>query len=123
VSWGEPREPDHDHDAAWPGVIPGPAPARVFDRPHPADLLDGAGRPVAVSARGEVDAEPATLRCRALPAGGGPIEAAAGPWPHALRWWDRSARRRCAHWQVVVGGVACLVALEAGAAVVTAVYD
>ncbi len=123
VSWGEAREPLHDGQASWPGAIPGPAPARVFDPPYPAELLDGHGRAVMVSARGEVGAEPVTLRCPALPAGGGRIEAAAGPWPHDLRWWDRVAHRRCATWQVLVEGVACLVTVEGGAALVTAVYD
>jgi protein ImuB len=123
VPWGEPREPSRDDQATWPGAIPGPAPARVFDPPYPAELLDGDGRPVTVSARGEVGAEPVALRCPGLGAGGGRIEASFGPWPHVLRWWDRTTRRRCAHWQIVVGGVACLVALEGGAAFVTAVYD
>ena len=123
VPWGEPREPLHDEQATWPGMLPGPGPARVFDPPHPAELLDRAGRPVTASARGETVTEPVTLRCRVLPAGGGRIDAYVGPWPHALRWWDRAARRRCAHWQVLVEGVACLVALEGGAALVTAVYD
>lgn len=123
VSWGEPREPSRDVGARWPGAIPGPAPARVFDPPYPAELLDGHGRPVTVSARGEAGAEPVTLLCPALPAGGGRIEASGGPWPHVLRWWDRATRRRCASWQVIVGGVACLVTLEGGVALLTAVYD
>jgi protein ImuB len=123
VPWGEPREPLRDPLASWPGAIPGPAPARVFDPPWPAELLDATGRAVTVSARGEAGAEPATLWCPALPGGGGRIEASVGPWPHVVRWWDRTARRRCVSWQVLVGGVVCLVALEGGAALVTAVHD
>jgi protein ImuB len=123
VPWGEPRVPVRDVQEAWPGAVPGPAPARVFDPPHPAELLDAAGCPVTVSARGETITEPVTLRCRVLPRGGGRIEASAGPWPHDLRWWDRAAHRRCAHWQFVVGGVACIVMLDGGVALMTAVYD
>ena len=107
--------------------MPGPAPARVHDPPLAAALLDAAGRPVVVSGRGEASAAPARLVLRGLPDGGGPVTAWAGPWPHDLRWWDRSARRRRALWQVVVdrdqGDLACLVAVEGEAAFVEAVYD
>ena len=112
----------------WPGVVPGPAPARVFDPPVAAELVDAAGAPVTVSGRGEPSATPAGLRCAALPGGGGPLVAWNGPWAHDLRWWD--ARRRRALWQVVVAGewrddvgVACLVVLEHGHAAVEAIYD
>ena len=130
VPWGEPRpEPGRGADALppWPGAVPGPAPARVFDPPVPAELVDAAGAPVAVSGRGEPSAPPAGLRCAALPDGGGPLAAWSGPWVHDVRWWD--ARRRRALWQVVVesgadgAGVACLVVLERGRTAVEAVYD
>lgn len=125
VPWGEPR--DRIDARPWPGAVPGPPPARVFDPPAPAELVDVAGAPVAVSGRGEPSALPAGLRCAALPNGGGPLVAASGPWAHDLRWWD--ARRRRALWQVVVesgldgAGVACLVVLERGRTAVEAVYD
>jgi protein ImuB len=130
VPWGEPREEGSSAGGAgaapWPGTVPGPAPARVHPEPVPAELLDAGGAPVRVSGRGEASAEPARLRCAALPGGGGAVTAWAGPWLHDLRWWTR-ARRRRAIWQMVVGdgedGVACLVALEHGRATVEAVYD
>jgi protein ImuB len=137
VPWGERRpEPGRESEARpWPGAVPGPAPARVFDPPVPAELVDAAGAPVVVSGRGEPSAPPAGLRCAVLPDGGGPLVAWSGPWAHDLRWWD--ARRRRALWQVVVGsavdaagesagegaGVACLVVLERGRTAVEAVYD
>jgi protein ImuB len=127
IPWGEPRDlPDSAH-SPWPGAVPGPAPARVYDPPVPAELVDADGAPVAVSGRGEPSAPPAGLRCAVLPDGGGPLVAWSGPWAHDLRWWD--ARRRRALWQVVVGGgapgsgVACLVVLERGRTAVEAVYD
>ncbi|MGC1513729.1 MAG: DNA polymerase Y family protein [Acidimicrobiales bacterium] len=138
IPWGEPL--GHDGTGprvrraarsrempSWPGSIPPPSPARVFDPPLPAELLDAGGRPVAVSARGEPTGTPAQLRCRALPGGGGSITAWEGPWLHDLRWWQASSRRRRAWWRVLVGdethGIACLVAIEHGRAGVEAIHD
>jgi protein ImuB len=132
VPWGEPREPERPLLSAgerppWPGALPPPAPTRLFDPPLPAELLDADGRPVIVSGRGEASAAPARLRCRALRDGGGVVVAWAGPWPHDLRWWDRTARRRRVLWQIVTGSgegtVACLVALEGSRAGLEALYD
>lgn len=132
VPWGEPREPERPLRSAgeqpsWPGALPPPAPARLFDPPLPAELLDADGRPVIVSGRGEASAAPARLQCRALRDGGGAVVAWAGPWPHDLRWWDRAARRRRVLWQIVTespaGNVACLVALEGSRAGLEALYD
>jgi protein ImuB len=126
VPWGEPRA--EVPPAPWPGVITGPAPARVFAGAVPAALLDERGEPVRVSGRGEASSAPAELRCDALPGGGGPVTAWAGPWLHDSRWWDRATRRRRALWQVVVVTgdeceAACLVAVEGGRAAMEAVYD
>jgi protein ImuB len=109
--------------AEWPGAVPAPAPARVFSPPRPAELLDAAGRAVTVSGRGEASAAPQRLASPALPGGGGPVEAWAGPWLQDLRWWDQPARRRRALWQIVAAGVACLVSVESGEAHLEAVYD
>ena len=132
VPWGEPREPERPLRSAgerpsWPGAVPPPAPTRLFDPPLPAELLDADGRPVIVSGRGDASAAPARLRCRGLRDGGGPVVAWAGPWPHDLRWWDRTQRRRRVLWQIVTesadGTVACLVALEGSRAGLEALYD
>ena len=129
MPWGEPRDElvdasTRDPAAPWPGAVPGPSPARVFDPPLPAELLDADGAPGHRVGRGEPSASPAVLRCAALPGGGGPVVAVGGPWPHDVRWWDRTGRRRRVVWQVVVGRddgddtdqVACLVAVEPGRA-------
>ena len=140
VPWGDPREPARLLDAVpapgasvrevppWPGAIPAPAPARVFEPPPPAELLDAAGEVVTVSGRGDPSAPPARLRCATLHGGGGEIAAWAGPWAHDARWWDRRARTRRAYWQVLVAApdgerVACLVAVTAGHAALEAIYD
>ena len=140
VPWGDPREPARPLAAVpspgtnalevppWPGAIPTPSPARVFDPPLPAELLDESGRPVTVSSRGDPSGVPARVRCRALPGDGGAVCSWAGPWPHDARWWDPRARSRGAHWQLLVTGpngdtVACLVAVAAGRAALAAIYD
>jgi protein ImuB len=132
VPWGEPREPERPLRSAgeqpsWPGAVPRPSPTRLFDPPLPAELLDADGRPVVVSGRGVASAPPAWLRCRAFSDGGGVVVAWAGPWPHDLRWWDRTQRRRRVLWQIVTesadGTVACLVALEGSRAGLEALYD
>ena len=81
VPWGEARDDAPTASTAsppWPGAVPGPAPARVFDPPVPADLLDADGAPVTVSGRGEPSASPAGLWCAALPVA-------------AARWWGGAA--------------------------------
>jgi len=139
VPWGEPRdEPGTGQGtgsregvaAPWPGAVPGAPPARVYPEPVPAELLDADGADVRVSGRGEATAEPAWLRCRLLPGGGGRVLASTGPWAHDLRWWDRLTRRRRVLWHVVVAAVedatspvACLTSVEGGKATVEAVYD
>lgn len=127
VPWGDARDEPIDPAAVWPGAVPGPAPARVYDPGVPAELLDADGRPVAVSGRGEATHPPARLTCPVLPGGGGPVRGWAGPWVHDVRWWDRRGRRRRALWHVVVGvdgdEVACLVGIEAGRATIEALYD
>jgi len=128
VPWGEPREVElplavGSEVAAWPGALPPPFPARVFDPPVPAELVDVGGNAIAVNGRGEQPRPPTHVRCRALPAGGGAVRAWAGPWPYDVRWWDVRARRRGARWQVVVNNVACVVVVEGGRAAVEAIYD
>jgi protein ImuB len=136
VPWGEPREPAPHapigpvagpvavETPPWPGAIPGPAPARVLAPPVAATFVDGRGRAVVVSARGDLSAPPARVECVVLPRGGGAVTAWAGPWAQDVRWWDRATRARRITWQVVVDDtVACLVQVERGTAAVTAVYD
>ena len=112
--------------APWPGTVPGPAPARVFDPPLPADLRRRRRRPG--HRLGTRRAVGPTRRAvvRGASRRGRSARGVGGPWPHDLRWWDH--RRRRALWQVVVdagdgAGVACLVVLERGRAAVEAIYD
>lgn len=99
----------------WPGQLPRPSPARVLVEPVAVTLVDRLGRPVSVSGRGEVSAEPALLSMSAgtRSAGTRSIAAWAGPWPLEDRWWDPVNQRRRARLQVVLDdGTAHLLVIE-----------
>jgi protein ImuB len=108
--------------APWPGRLPTPAPAIVHPVPVLAGVLDDHDRPVRVSGRLRVSADPARLSID-----GGPlveVVAWAGPWPTDERWWDPHERRRRARFQVLLAdGTAHLVFVEGGCWWLEATYD
>ena len=136
VPWGDPlpvnsrnwgAEAPHSRAEAqesepWPGRVPPPSPATVHAASLPAEVVDGAGAPVAVTARMAATGVPARVSV-----GGGAwtdVVAWVGPWPVDERWWDPPARRRRVRWQVVTAdGLARLLALEGGRWSVEATYD
>lgn len=106
--------------APWPGRLPSPAPAVLFEQPLPASLVDPDGAEVEVTAAGLTSAVP----CR-LSVAGGRWQAAtawAGPWPSDERWW--SVRRRRARMQLVTEtGRAYLLVREGAGWWVEGAYD
>jgi protein ImuB len=106
----------------WPGQVPPPSPALVWDPPVSAAVVDHEGRPVGVDGRGMVTGTP-----RRLSIGGGRwrrLSGWAGPWLYDERWWDPVGHRRRARFQMTLDdGTAHLVALEAGQWWVEATYD
>jgi protein ImuB len=97
----------------WPGQLPAPSPVIVLTRKLPAELLDAAGCPVAVTGGGIASAAPARLSVA-----GGPwseVVGWAGPWPADERWWSKRGRSRQARVQVVTAvGPAYLLARRHG---------
>jgi protein ImuB len=132
VPWGDPREPARPRGPVrspagaevppWPGRVPPPSPATVHVDPLPAEVVDGDGQAVAISARGHISGGP-----RRVSVSGGAwsdVVAWAGPWPADERWWDPCAHRRRARLQVqLADGGTHLVALERGRWCVEATYD
>jgi protein ImuB len=139
VPWGDPRQPARpgaptnspaqkptqkrtmgaaaNEVPPWPGHLPQPAPALVWRRPASAQLQDGDGQTVTITARGEMSAPPATLNR---------VEVAswAGPWPTEERWWDGQSSRRRARVQLCLAdGTAHLAVLEGSQWWVEASYD
>jgi protein ImuB len=106
----------------WPGHLPEPSPATVWNPPRSACLIDAAGRPVQVSSRGFVSAPPARLTIDDEVSQS--VTGWSAPWPLEERWWDKERSRRCARFQIVTeSGDAYLVVVETGRWWVHATYD
>jgi protein ImuB len=111
VPWGDRPLVTRDPKKPWPGSLPPPAPATVYELPRQIAVQDARGRPVAVDERGELSAPPAVM----LSGTGArrPLTAWAGPWPLEERWWDAAAARSTNRFQAVDGeGVAWLLVLD-----------
>jgi len=121
VPWGQVGQVARRVDRPWPGRLPDPAPATVLTPPEPVRLLDAAHRDVVVTERLHVSAAPTWLALTGEDAA--PVDAWAGPWPLAERWWSEDASRR-AYLQVALrDGRAFLVASRRGEWALEAVYD
>ena len=99
VPFGDELVPAADPTLPWPGRLPAPAPATVFDERPVVTLTDRDGTAVDVTDRGEFTAAPAVLswgnrqwRLRGW----------AGPWPVDERWWDVATAHRAARAQVLL---------------------
>jgi protein ImuB len=111
VPWGDRPLVARDPKKPWPGALPPPAPATVYELPRQLSVQDARGRPVAVDDRGELSAPPAMM----LVSSGSrrTVTAWAGPWPLEERWWDAAAARSAHRFQAVDGeGVAWLLVLD-----------
>ncbi|TNC35435.1 DNA polymerase Y family protein [Mumia zhuanghuii] len=136
VPWGDPPTAERAASPPWPGSMPAPAPATVYDPPRPAQVVGASGQQVAVSERGMVTAAPARFGVEGLDTAAPsslaarsaerlqPVAAWAGPWPVDERWWDAEQAVRAARFQVVgVDGSAWLLRVSDGAWCVEARYD
>lgn len=148
LPWGQELTEERRLAHPWPGRIPDPPPATVLVTPAPAQVLDAGGAPVSIDRRLGLSAPPTWVRLEAdpndeaaraanrHPASGHvgrvkgpvwdrprPVEAWAGPWPIAQRWWSADASRR-AYMQVMLrDGPAVLLAFTGGEWVLEGVYD
>jgi protein ImuB len=121
IPFGEKTEPRLRAGQPWPGRVRGTAPGLVFPAAREAEVTDDAGRAVTVSGRCAVSAAPARLAVRGEPPRR--VTGWAGPWPLSERWWDPSAARRRARFQLVTeDGRAWLAVLQDGRWLVEAGY-
>jgi protein ImuB len=112
VAWGDRPVLARDPRRPWPGAVPPPHPATVYEIPRQITVEDVRGRPVAVTERGVLSASPAVL---VSPTGARrDLTAWAGPWPLEERWWDPQTAREAQRFQMVdVHGEAWLLVLDA----------
>lgn len=75
----------------WPGALPDPPPATVYELPRPLRVEDAHGRPVTIDGRGRVSAAPAVIVSQT--GSRRELTAWAGPWPLEERWWDPATAR------------------------------
>jgi protein ImuB len=124
VPWGDapPSAARLAADRPWPGSLPAPAPATVYEPPRAASVLTAEGAAVGVDRRGRVSGTPAWLTFD--PPARRRVTAWAGPWPIRQRWWDPVRARRLDRFQVVdEHGDGWLLLLEQQRWVVEARYD
>ncbi len=100
VPWGERRTPADGHDAPWPGRLPAPSPATVYERPPSASVTGVDGDEVDLTDRNELTRPPH----RVAVGGGIPrrVLGWAGPWVVQARWWAPDGAGTHARIQVVL---------------------
>ena len=122
VPFGDAEIPLRPADRPWPGRIPPPSPATVYQDPWPVRITDGSGAPVTVTGRAQVSGLPVRLA-----ADDGPplaVVSWAGPWPVTERWWDPPRARRLARFQIVTeDGSAWQAVVQGGHWLIEASYD
>lgn len=122
VPWGDRPLVARDPRRPWPGALPPPAPATVYELPRSITVHDARGRAVSIDERGELSAPPAVMVSQT--GSRRELTAWAGPWPLDERWWDAAAARSASRFQVVDGeGMAWLLVLDAGGWWAEARYD
>ena len=122
VPFGDAADPPFPGDQPWPGRLPAPAPATICPAAVAAEVSDGSGAAVTISARAMISAPPARLS-----AGGEPglaITSWAGPWPVSERWWRPDSASRKARFQLVTeDGSAWLATVQGGRWLIEASYE
>ena len=120
VPWGD-RPVTSDRARPWPGSLPDPLPATVFERALPLAVVDRDGDMVAVDGRGELTATPVAL---VSSTGSRGVRSWAGPWPVVEREWDAVRARRAHRFQVVdATQTAWLLVCDGGEWLVEGRYD
>jgi len=122
VPWGDRPLVARDPRRPWPGALPPPAPATVYELPRQIAVHDARGRTVAVDERGMLSAPPAVMVSQT--GSERRLTAWAGPWPLDERWWDPAAARTASRFQVVdAQGEAWLLVLDGEGWWATGRYD
>lgn len=87
--WGDAPPRQARLDQPWPGALPGPAPATVFERAQPAQVCACDGSAVTVDPRGRLSGTPSSWRPAHDRSAQRQIVAWNGPWPVRQHWWQK----------------------------------
>jgi protein ImuB len=113
VAWGDRAALARPPQQPWPGQLPAPAPATVFETRHPVHVLTADGDAVRVDDRGMLSAPPARFSTAGTGKQLRQVTAWAGPWPVQERWWETASARAVNRFQIVDSdGTAWLLVLE-----------
>jgi protein ImuB len=113
VPWGDRVSTPPRQEQPWPGHLPAPAPTTVFQTPRPVTVLQGAGQPIDVDARGSMTGTIEWFSATDSMSDLQPVTGWAGPWPVTERWWDSAHSRRINRFQVLdADGTAWLLVLD-----------
>ncbi|GAB3577701.1 DNA polymerase Y family protein [Calidifontibacter terrae] len=86
--WGDAPPVDRLAGRPWPGALPGPQPATVFETAQPAIVRSGDDTEVTIDARGNLSAPPGFWRPAHDRSRLRRIVAWNGPWPIRQHWWQ-----------------------------------
>ncbi|WAL69885.1 DNA polymerase Y family protein [Amycolatopsis cynarae] len=112
VPWGDRRARESAPEEPWPGRLPAPSPATVFEQAVPARVLDAAGEPVRLTRRRELAAPPVAV---GLPGETPrPVLDWAGPWRAGARPGAAGPSREQVRIQAVLAGEPELAVLLTG---------
>lgn len=111
-----------DASRGWLGELPVPAPTTVHDPPIQIEILDRNHRPVRISSRGIIEAEPSwAVLPRQAPLA---VRGWSGPWLLDERWWQHEQHRREVRMQITFAdGRAVVATCRQGAWAILASYD
>ena len=113
VPWGDRATGAAGAKQPWPGSLPAPAPATVFETRRRVGVFSSDGEPIRVDDRGTVTAQVALFSATGSIRDAHEVSAWAGPWPILERWWDAHQHRNIQRFQVVdAEGTAWLLMLD-----------
>jgi protein ImuB len=113
VPWGDRATGAAGAKQPWPGSLPAPAPATVFEARRTVGVFSSGGEPIRVDDRGTVTAQVALFSATGSIRDAREVSAWAGPWPILERWWDARQHRSIQRFQIVdADGTAWLLMLD-----------
>lgn len=96
--WGDRTTHQRQPGQPWPGRLPHPPPATIFEPPRPITVFTATGTPASITSRGTLTAPPTSMTSGHTTHR---ITAWAGPWTARERWWDPQHASHTNRFQIV----------------------